>query len=50
MSQGDMVVVQQAGDQIKDLWLVTFTQSQKLMIAATFNAETNAFFDSFFSG
>ena len=50
MSPDDMVVVQQAGDQIKDLWLETFTNSQKVMINSTLNAEAKSFCDHFFPG
>ena len=50
MSPDDMVEAQQAGDQIKDLWLETFTSSQKVMISSTLNAEAKSFFDRFFPG
>ena len=48
MSAADMLAVQEAGDQIKDLWLETFTNSQKVMINSTLNAEAKAYFDHFF--
>ena len=48
MSAADMLVVQEAGDQIKDLWLETFTNSQKVMINSTLNAAAKAYFDHFF--
>ena len=50
MSAADMLAVQEAGDQIKDLWLETFTNSQKVMINSTLNAEAKAYFDHFFPG
>ncbi len=45
MSPDDMVVVQEAGDQIKDRWLETFTNSQKVMIHSTLNATAKSYFD-----
>ena len=50
MSAADMLAVQEAGDQIKDLWLETFTNSQKVMINSTLNAEAKSFCDHFFPG
>ena len=50
MSAADMLAVQEVGDQIKDLWLETFTNSQKVMINSILNAEAKAYFDHFFPG
>jgi hypothetical protein len=48
VSPDDMVVVQQAGDRIKDFWIETFTNSQKVTITSTLNALAKSFFDSLF--
>ena len=50
MSADDRVVKQQAGDQINDIWLETFTNSQRAMISSTLNVEAISFFDRFFPG
>ena len=48
MSAADMLAVQEAGDQIKDLWFETFTYLQKVMINSTLNATAKSYFDRFF--
>ena len=50
MSPDDKVEVQQAEDQFKDIWLEAFTNSQKVMINSTLNAEAKSFFDCLFPG
>ena len=39
-----------AGDQVKDLWLETFTNSQKVMISTTLNWEAKRYFERLFPG
>ncbi len=48
MSCEDMDVVEQAGDQINDCWLETFTNPQKVMLSSTLNTVGKAYFDRFF--
>ena len=49
MSADDMAEVDLAGEQVKDLWLETFTNSQKVRIGSTLNAEAKKYFNCFFS-
>ena len=49
MSEADMAEVAAAGHQVLDLWLETFTNSQKVMIGSTLNAEAKRYFNRFFS-
>ena len=44
MSPEEMMEVEQDGDQVKNHWLETFTNSQKVMISTTLNGEANQYF------
>ena len=48
MSANDMAEVALAGQQVLDLWLEIFTNSQKVMIGSTLNAEAKRYFNRFF--
>ena len=48
--EADMAEVAAAGHQVLDLWLETFTNSQKVMIGSTLNAEAKRYFNRFFLG